>query len=88
MVISFATVTVSAYRVSYLNIVTAVRGLPAPLNESSSSLKEIIFSFDRQFLHAKTLGFVHPSTGKNLEFNVKLPHDLNNLIKKLRNACK
>ncbi len=58
------------------------------LKSIDTSLKEIIFSFDRQFLHAKTLGFVHPSTGKNLEFNVKLPHDLNNLIKKLRNACK
>ena len=49
MVISFATVTVSAYRVSYLNIVTAVRGLPAPLNESSSSLKEIIVSLIKGF---------------------------------------
>ena len=58
------------------------------LKNIDNSLKEIIFNFDRQFLHAKTLGFVHPTTGENLEFNSKLPHNLNSLIKKLRNTCK
>ncbi len=49
MVITFVTVTVSAYRVSYLNIVTAVRGLPAPINEKSSSFRDIIISPIRDF---------------------------------------
>ncbi|MDR3267524.1 MAG: RluA family pseudouridine synthase [Tannerella sp.] len=36
----------------------------------------------RQALHAKTLGFVHPSTGKALFFESELPDDIRNLIAK------
>ena len=38
----------------------------------------------RQALHAKTLGFQHPSTGKYIEFNSELPDDMNQVIKKWR----
>jgi 23S rRNA pseudouridine1911/1915/1917 synthase len=43
---------------------------------------------DRQFLHAKVLGFRHPSTGKELEFSSILPQELENMLKKLRNTDK
>ena len=43
---------------------------------------------ERQFLHAKVLGFKHPITGKNLEFSSKLPEELENILKKLRNTYK
>ena len=43
---------------------------------------------ERQFLHAKLLGFIHPTSGKKLEFNSNLPQDLENILKKLRKACK
>ena len=36
----------------------------------------------RQALHAKTLGFVHPSTGKEMFFNSEIPSDMESLIKK------
>ena len=36
----------------------------------------------RQALHAKTLGFVHPTTQKYLEFDSDLPNDLNSCIRK------
>ena len=36
----------------------------------------------RQALHAKTLGFVHPSTGKNLQFDSELPEDMRTVIEK------
>jgi 23S rRNA pseudouridine1911/1915/1917 synthase len=36
----------------------------------------------RQALHAKTLGFVHPSTGKELLFESQLPDDMQHLIAK------
>ena len=36
----------------------------------------------RQALHAKTLGFVHPSTGKEMFFNSEIPSDMKSLIKK------
>ena len=38
----------------------------------------------RQALHAKTLGFVHPKTGKEMFFNSELPADMQALIGKWR----
>lgn len=39
----------------------------------------------RQALHAKTLGFVHPTTQKKLFFDSPLPEDMQNVIEKWRN---
>ena len=39
----------------------------------------------RQALHAKTLGFVHPTTGEQLFFNSEMPDDMTRLIDKWRN---
>lgn len=39
----------------------------------------------RQALHAKTLGFVHPVTGKMMQFNSDLPKDMLDCIDKWRN---
>ena len=39
----------------------------------------------RQALHAQTLGFVHPRTGKELFFETDLPNDMQQLIDKWRN---
>ena len=39
----------------------------------------------RQALHAKTLGFTHPSTGKFMEFVSDLPIDFRSCIKKWEN---
>ena len=38
----------------------------------------------RQALHAKTLGFVHPHTGKEMFFTSELPEDMTNLIERWR----
>ena len=38
----------------------------------------------RQALHAKTLGFIHPITGKKLEFNSTVPDDFSDALKKWR----
>ena len=54
----------------------------------NSSLEKYILNLDRQFLHAKTIGFIHPITKKKLEFTSKLPQDLNIVLKKLRNTNK
>ena len=35
----------------------------------------------RQFLHAYSLGFVHPSTGENMTFTAPLPEDMNEVIR-------
>lgn len=38
----------------------------------------------RQVLHAKTLGFIHPRTGKHMFFDSEWPEDITNLINKWR----
>ena len=38
----------------------------------------------RQALHARTLGFVHPVTGKQMDFTSELPADMDSLIEKWR----
>jgi len=52
----------------------------------NETLEKNILSLDRQFLHAKTIGFIHPITGKELEFTSNLPQDLDNILKMLRNS--
>lgn len=42
----------------------------------------------RQGLHAKTLGFVHPTTGKQMDFDSPIPEDMKALIEKMRNYIK
>ncbi len=52
------------------------------------NLEEVLLSLNRQFLHAKKLGFNHPKSGKRLEFSSNLPEDLKTIVKKLRNTYK
>jgi 23S rRNA pseudouridine1911/1915/1917 synthase len=42
----------------------------------------------RQALHAKTLGFIHPVTGKEMNFDSELPEDISMVIEKWRNYVK
>ncbi len=51
-------------------------------------LEECILKLDRQFLHAKVLGFYHPRSGERLEFSSNLPKNLDDILKKLRNTNK
>lgn len=39
---------------------------------------------NRQALHARTLGFVHPKTGEQMDFTSELPDDLGQVIQKWR----
>ena len=39
---------------------------------------------NRQALHAKTLGFIHPITNEKLSFNSELPEDMQNLLNEIR----
>jgi 23S rRNA pseudouridine1911/1915/1917 synthase len=45
-------------------------------------------SLQRQCLHAKTLGFEHPSSGKMMKFNSELPGDFQQVLGMLRQNCK
>ena len=47
-------------------------------------LKSLISKLNRQFLHAKTLGFTHPSTKEFMEFDSEIPKDMSAIIEKFR----
>jgi len=51
-------------------------------------LNNKISNLERQFLHAKQLGFDHPRTGERLEFSSNIPNELNDILKKLRKLSK
>jgi len=52
----------------------------------NKDLEKKIINLDRQFLHAISLGFTHPTKNKRMNFKSKLPNDLENILKSLRNA--
>jgi 23S rRNA pseudouridine1911/1915/1917 synthase len=43
-------------------------------------LRDMIKALGRQALHAKTLGFIHPTTGEYLEFDTEPPADMARII--------
>ncbi len=52
------------------------------------SLKNNLINLNRQFLHAKTLGFIHPKNNKKMIFNSILPHELEIILKMLKKTNK
>ncbi len=46
-------------------------------------LRALIREWGRQALHAKTLGFIHPSSGEYMEFDTELPRDMAQIIEYL-----
>ena len=56
------------------------------LKDVDPDLNEIIKKIDRQCLHAKSLGFLHPTKNQRLFFESKLPNDLHKIVKKLRST--
>ena len=51
-------------------------------------LKNNLINLNRQFLHAKTIGFIHPKKNKEMIFNSILPNELQIILKMLRNTSK
>ncbi len=54
----------------------------------NSDLEKILLNLDRQFLHARVLGFVHPKSRKELVFSSILPQELEKVLKTLRKLSK
>ena len=78
-------------RIHMTHVGTPLVGDPVYGNQSKSRQKHfsaeakiIMESFNRQALHAKTLGFIHPITGENRLFESKLSNDLKALINTLQ----
>ena len=51
-------------------------------------LEKELVNLNRQFLHAKTIGFIHPKKNKEMIFNSILPQELEIILKMLRNIGK
>ena len=51
-------------------------------------LENLIISLDRQFLHAKTLGFTHPKKNQEMIFSSILPQELSIILKSLGKTTK
>lgn len=62
---------------------TALRGLRSA--SYNAFVSNCFATCPRQALHARTLGFVHPDTGKELFFNSEIPSDMTALIERWRN---
>jgi len=60
--------------------VPSERSKVAKLREYVSNLLKLI---DRQALHAKTIGFVHPATKQKMWFDSELPNDMQAVLKRL-----
>ncbi len=46
-------------------------------------VRDLLGLISRQALHAKTIGFVHPGTGKRIKFDSPLPADMEHLLQSL-----
>ncbi len=52
------------------------------------SLENLLNNLNRQFLHAKSIGFYHPKKKVAMNFSSKLPDELEKILKTLRNTTK
>ena len=52
------------------------------------TLEKKLINLKRQFLHAKTIGFIHPKKNKEMIFDTILPKELEKILKMLRNTKK
>jgi 23S rRNA pseudouridine1911/1915/1917 synthase len=49
----------------------------------NTRVRALLKKLTRQALHAKTLGFIHPSSGEYLEFDTDLPDDIQGIVQQL-----
>jgi len=55
-------------------------GSGRPRNLADAQLRRQVEALHRQALHARLLGFIHPETGKYMEFASPLPADMRAVI--------
>ena len=58
-----------------------IRRVPAAAKTVDQPLRGQLLDFPRQALHAATLGFAHPRTGKPLSFSAEIPDDMATLVR-------
>ncbi len=73
-------------RVHFASIGHPVLGDNTYGRKTSIEIRKRKIIFLRQMLHASLLGFIHPATGKYMEFSGDLPDDMEKTIRVLREA--
>lgn len=81
--VSLIRCTLETGRTHQIRVHMASIGHPL-VGDQTYGYKKQKFKIEGQALHAKTLGFIHPTTGEYIEFTSDLPEYFEELIKKLR----
>ena len=81
--VSLIKCTLETGRTHQIRVHMASIGHPL-VGDQTYGFKKQKFKIEGQALHAKTLGFIHPSTGEYIEFTSDLPEYFEELIRKLR----
>ncbi|MNP05688.1 Ribosomal large subunit pseudouridine synthase D [compost metagenome] len=81
--ISLIKATLETGRTHQIRVHMTYMGHPL-LGDEVYGKKDSNIKIKGQMLHAMTLGFIHPTTNKYVEFKVEPPSDFNNVIDKLR----
>ncbi|SCJ54891.1 Ribosomal large subunit pseudouridine synthase D [uncultured Clostridium sp.] len=81
--VSLIKCTLETGRTHQIRVHMASIGHPL-IGDQTYGYKKQKFKIEGQALHAKTLGFIHPTTGEYIEFTSDLPEYFEELIKKLR----
>ena len=55
--------------------------------KQKEEVHDLLKLIDRQALHAKTIGFVHPATSRQMKFDSELPQDMEEVLKHLHFAA-
>ena len=55
-----------------------------PTKSMTQDFKNTTLKFERQALHAKALGLIHPKSKKSLKWEIDLPSDMRNLLELIR----
>ena len=80
--LSLVEATLETGRTHQIRVHMAYKGYPL-LGDEVYGKKDSKFKIEGQMLHAKLLGFTHPTTGKYMEFESELPEDFKKLIELL-----
>ena len=59
-----------------------------PTKSMTENFKNKTLKFERQALHAKILGLIHPKSKEQMKWEVDLPLDMKNLLELIREESK
>lgn len=81
--VTFIEATLKTGRTHQIRVHMTSLGHPL-LGDEVYGRKDMRFKVKGQLLHAKTLGFIHPTTNKYIEFNAKPHEEFQNILELLR----